>query len=115
MLASDPDIQIDIIELDRNRYLPLLFHLRFHFLLKTRHVQRITAVLKALPYQTLPEEKKLLDLAYELYNNMEDSNTAYNVTLDLVIDETERRIQDNRIATTAEPDGNKAETMRQKY
>ena len=59
-----------------------------------------------LPYQTLPEEKKLLDLAYELYNNMEDSNTAYNVTLDLVIDETERRIQDNRIATTAEPDGN---------
>ena len=59
-----------------------------------------------LPYQTLPEEKKLLDLAYELYNDMEDSNTAYNVTLDHVIDETERRIQDNRIATAAEPDGN---------
>ncbi|MEH2951312.1 hypothetical protein AALB51_17210 [Lachnospiraceae bacterium 62-26] len=59
-----------------------------------------------LPYQTLPEEKKLLDLAYELYNNMEDSNTAYNVTLDLVIDEIERRIQDNRIVTAAEPPGN---------
>ena len=59
-----------------------------------------------LPYQTLPEEKKLLDLAYELYNNMEDSNTAYNVTLDLVIDEIERRIQDNRIATALEPAGN---------
>ena len=29
-----------------------------------------------LPYQTLPEEKKLLDPAYELYNDMEDSNTA---------------------------------------
>ena len=47
-----------------------------------------------LPYQTLSEEKKLLDLAYELYNDMEDSNTAYNVTLDLVIDEIERRIKD---------------------
>ena len=59
-----------------------------------------------LPYQTLPEEKKLLDLAYELYNNMEDSNTAYNVTLNLVIDEIEHRIQDNRIVTASEPVGN---------
>lgn len=59
-----------------------------------------------LPYQTLPDEKKLLDLAYELYNDMEDSNTAYNVTLDHVIDETERRIQDNRIVTAAKPAGN---------
>jgi len=48
-----------------------------------------------LPYQTLSEEKKLLDLAYELYNDMEDSNTAYNVTLDLVIDEIEKYIKDN--------------------
>lgn len=48
-----------------------------------------------LPYQTLSEEKKLLDLAYELYNDMEDSNTAYNVTLDLVIDETWKYIKDN--------------------
>ena len=47
-----------------------------------------------LPYKTLPTEKKLLDLAYKLYNDMEDSNTAYNVTLDLVIDEIERRIKD---------------------
>ena len=45
-----------------------------------------------LPYETLPEEKKLLALAYELYNDMEDSNTAYNVTLDLVIDVIERLI-----------------------
>ncbi len=59
-----------------------------------------------LPYQTLSEEKKLLDLAYELYNNMEDSNTAYNVTLNLVIDEIEHRIQDNRIVTASEPVGN---------
>lgn len=55
-----------------------------------------------LPYQTLSEEKKLLDLAYELYNDMEDSNTAYNVTLDLVIAEIERRIKDNQIGATAE-------------
>ena len=48
-----------------------------------------------LPYKTLPEEKKLLALAYELYNDMEDSNTAYNVTLDLVIDETWKYIKDN--------------------
>lgn len=59
-----------------------------------------------LPYRKLPDEKKLLDLAYELYNDMEDSNTAYNVTLDLVIDEIERRIQDNRIDTASEPVGN---------
>lgn len=55
-----------------------------------------------LPYETLPEAKKLLALAYELYNDMEDSNTAYNVTLDLVIDEIERRIRDNQIGATAE-------------
>ena len=55
-----------------------------------------------LPYQTLTEEKKLLDLAYELYNDMEDSNTAYNVTLDLVIDEIEHWIRDNQIGVTAE-------------
>ena len=59
-----------------------------------------------LPYQTLSEEKKLLDLAYELYNDMEDSNTAYNVTLDLVIDEIEHWIRDNQIDATAESDGN---------
>ena len=55
-----------------------------------------------LPYKTLPEEKKLLALAYELYNDMEDSNTAYNVTLDLVIDEIEHWIRDNQIGVTAE-------------
>ena len=59
-----------------------------------------------LPYQTLSEEKKLLDLAYELYNDMEDSNTAYNVTLDLVIDAIEHRIQDIQIVTATEPNEN---------
>ncbi|WP_285825581.1 hypothetical protein [Schaedlerella arabinosiphila] len=59
-----------------------------------------------LPYGKIPDEKKLLDLAYELYNDMEDSNTSYNVTLDLVIDEIEQQIQDNRIVTASEPVGN---------
>ncbi len=59
-----------------------------------------------LPYKTLPDEKKLLNLAYKLYNNKEDSNTAYNITLDLVIDEIERWIRDNQIDATAESDGN---------
>lgn len=59
-----------------------------------------------LPYQTLTEEKNLLDLAYKLYNDMEDSNTAYNVTLDLVIDTIEHRIQDNQIVTATEPNEN---------
>ena len=59
-----------------------------------------------LPYETLPKEKKLLALAYELYSDMEDSNTAYNVTLDLVIDEIERRIKNKQIGATAESDVN---------
>lgn len=55
-----------------------------------------------LPYETLPDEKKLLDLAYEFYTSMEDSNTAYNVTLDLVIDEVERQIKDGSICLVKE-------------
>lgn len=55
-----------------------------------------------LPYETLPDEKKLLNLAYELYTSMEDSNTAYNVTLDLVIDEVERQIKDGSICLVNE-------------
>ena len=58
-----------------------------------------------LPYKTLPDEKKLLNLAYELYNNKEDSNTAYNVTLDLVIDEIEHWIRDKQIGDTTKEDG----------
>lgn len=46
-----------------------------------------------LPYETLAEEKELLEQAYELYLKREDSNTAYNVTLDLVIDEIEHLIK----------------------
>lgn len=46
-----------------------------------------------LPYQTLPKEQTLLAQAYELYTKRKDSNTAYNVTLDLVIDEIEQMIK----------------------
>ncbi|MEY8507200.1 hypothetical protein AALA78_03045 [Lachnospiraceae bacterium 42-17] len=35
----------------------------------------------------------LLAQAYEIYAKLEDSNTAYNVTLDLVIDEIEQMIK----------------------
>lgn len=55
-----------------------------------------------LPYGTLSEEKELLDLAYEIYTKREDSNTAYNVTLDLVIDEIEQQIKNNTINRKAE-------------
>lgn len=41
---------------------------------------------------TLEDEKDLLDTAYELYCKCRDSNIAYNVTLDAVIDELEQRI-----------------------
>lgn len=51
-----------------------------------------------LPYDTLADEKALLNLAYEIYMDTENSNTAYNVTLDLVIDEIEKQIRDNKIS-----------------
>lgn len=46
-----------------------------------------------LPYETLPDEQILLAHAYEIYAKLEDCNTAYNVTLDLVIDEIEQMIK----------------------
>lgn len=62
-----------------------------------------------LPYETLAEEKELLDQAYEIYSKKEDSNTAYNVTLDLVIDEIEQLIKNvkivQNITTELEVDG----------
>lgn len=45
-----------------------------------------------LPYETLADEKILLDMAYELYRNMMDCNISYNDTLDAVVDEVERCI-----------------------
>lgn len=50
-----------------------------------------------LPYDTLAKEKTLLDKAYEIYNKKEDANTAYNITLDLVIDEIEQLIKNAKI------------------
>ena len=75
---------------------------KMDFISRCRERKKEEIGLCNLPYQTLSEEKKLLDLAYELYNDMEDSNTAYNVTLDLVIDEIEHWIRDNQIGVTAE-------------
>lgn len=46
-----------------------------------------------LPYATLPEERELLAIAYEIYCRKEDCNVAYNDTLDLVVDEIEDLIQ----------------------
>ena len=45
-----------------------------------------------IPYETLADESVILDTAYELYCRWKDSNIAYNVTLDIVIDEIEKRI-----------------------
>lgn len=45
-----------------------------------------------LPYETLADEKMILDIAYGLYCKMADCNIAYNATLDAVVDEVERRI-----------------------
>lgn len=53
-----------------------------------------------LPYDTLEMEKELLDEAYRIYSKKEDANTAYNITLDLVIDELEHRIRDNQFFTS---------------
>lgn len=45
-----------------------------------------------LNYDTLPDDTFLLDTAYEIYQKKEDCNTAYNDTLDAVIDEIESGI-----------------------
>jgi hypothetical protein len=45
-----------------------------------------------LPYDTLADEKMILDTAYEMYCKMADCNIAYNDTLDAVVDEVERCI-----------------------
>lgn len=45
-----------------------------------------------LPYETLDDERMILDIAYELYCKIEDCNIAYNDTLDVVADEVERYI-----------------------
>lgn len=58
-----------------------------------------------LPYDTLETEKGILDEAYDIYGKKEDANTAYNVTMDQVIDELEHRIRNHQISIS-EPAGN---------
>ncbi len=48
-----------------------------------------------VPYERLADESVILDMAYELYCKIEDSNIAYNDTLDAVIDEMERCISNS--------------------
>lgn len=51
-----------------------------------------------LPYASLADRKAILDVAYGIYQNIEDCNVAYNDTLDAVIDEIEKRIDSGRIS-----------------
>ena len=50
-----------------------------------------------LPYASLAEEKAILDAAYVIYLNIEDCDVAYNDTLDSVVDEIERCIDNGEI------------------
>lgn len=57
-----------------------------------------------LPYKTLPDEDGLLRTAYEIYLKKEDCNTAYNDTLDAVIDEIEQQIADITLINNSSED-----------
>lgn len=50
-----------------------------------------------LPYETLPDEETLLEMAYHIYCGKEDCNIAYNDTLDAVIDEIEQQIANGNL------------------
>lgn len=95
-----PDQEMEKIYRIRQR-----FYWETDFISRCRERRLEETGLCNLPYETLPDEKKLLDLAYELYNDMEDSNIAYNVTLDLVIDEIEQRVKNNQQEMGSEVDG----------
>ncbi len=45
-----------------------------------------------LPYETLSEDRELLNTAYTIYQKIQDCNVAYNDTLDCVIDRIEEMI-----------------------
>lgn len=46
----------------------------------------------SLPYESLADEKDVLDMAYNIYEKIEDCNVSYNETLEAVIDEMGRQI-----------------------
>ena len=56
-----------------------------------------------LPYDTLEEETELLHLAYELYEKWADMNTAYQVTLNCVIDEIEKALGSGTLHLPLDP------------
>ena len=47
-----------------------------------------------LPYETLSEDRELLNTAYTIYQKIQDCNVAYNDTLDCVIDRVEEMIEE---------------------
>lgn len=54
-----------------------------------------------IPLDTVADNVPLLDMAYEIFNEKEDSNVAYNDTLDAVVDEVEKRIAQNGLPVPA--------------
>ena len=56
-----------------------------------------------LPYDTLDEEKELLRLAYDLYEKWEDTNIAYLVTLNCVVDEIEKALGNGTLHLPLDP------------
>lgn len=50
-----------------------------------------------LPYETLSEDRELLNTAYTIYQKIQDCNVAYNDTLDCVIDRVEEMIEEDHL------------------
>lgn len=56
-----------------------------------------------LPYQSLSEEKELLNRAYEIYCNVSNTGASYAEKLNLVVTEVEREIRIGRITLSPMP------------
>lgn len=56
-----------------------------------------------LPYQTLEHETDILCEAYELYEEQEDINVSYHVTMENVIDAIEKQILNGELRPHPEP------------
>ena len=56
-----------------------------------------------LPYQSLSEEKELLNRAYEIYCNVSNTGASYSEKLNLVVTEVEREIRIGRITLSPMP------------
>lgn len=56
-----------------------------------------------LPYDTLEDDTELLQLAYEKYEKLADMDTAYLVTLNCVVDEIEKALNDGTLLLLLDP------------